>query len=99
MKLLCLVISITTALVVKLEYNMFLLGMSDIIIRGYSDFRSASDVPVREQNSQFKVSSITSNDNMDKPPNQPERQEGARYSGGLNESRCFEKIDPIRKIL
>ena len=58
-----------------------------------------SDVPVQEQNSQFKVSSITSNYNMGKPPNQPEGQEGARYLGGLNESRCFEKTDPIRKIL
>ena len=58
-----------------------------------------SDVHVQEQNSQFKVSSITSNDNMDKPPNQPKGQEGARYLEGLNESRYFEKIHPIRKIL
>ena len=43
MKLLCLVISITTALVVKLKYNMFLLGMSDYYHQGYSDFRSASN--------------------------------------------------------
>ena len=82
------VISTTTALDVKLEYNMFLLGMSDYY-----------HVPVQEQNSQLKVSSITSNDNMDIPPNQPEGQEGVRYSGGLNESRCFDKIDLIRKIL